>query len=420
MNENQEATLLAAWLSNEPGGPAPIGIDQDVMETIYALRPEYAPPLQLSIEEVFDGLMDGPLLDPAVGKALQTWLNSPPGTAPPSTLPIGVVEAAYALRPDLAPAVQFGIEDILEEVKAGPLATKTLVDIESARPGRAWWSSPALGAVAVAAIALFFVGPLAHKADKPAIVVPQMARTSGAEAQPAVAKTLDVEFEADGDSVDKHEELPAQPSFNSTPISPPQTENIPPSSAFSAPKRTARIHTAPVPPSASQPSATQQESTAMVDRKSDDVADNAYGSAPSAESGPSMANPNATAAEPSLRSQRMEEKTRSVRDDRESTRSDNDSPIATSARERAPRTNARPLRLHPNIATLEQQSEKALKEARYDDALRAIEAALSISERTRFDTARLWRTKAKILTLMGRETDAQVARETAAQMDPTR
>ena len=55
-----------------------------------------------------------------------------------------------------------------------------------------------------------------------------------------------------------------------------------------------------------------------------------------------------------------------------------------------------------------------------DSALQSIELALPLPTLTRFDTARLWRRKAAILTLLGRETDAKHARETAAKLDPTR
>ena len=63
---------------------------------------------------------------------------------------------------------------------------------------------------------------------------------------------------------------------------------------------------------------------------------------------------------------------------------------------------------------------RALRDTAQPCSMRATTFATAIPERTRFDTARLWRTKARILTLMGRETDAQHARETAAKLDPTR
>ena len=54
MSEVQNADALARWLDGVPGTPVPDIIDRDVLETIYALKPEMAPPHNLSIQEVLE------------------------------------------------------------------------------------------------------------------------------------------------------------------------------------------------------------------------------------------------------------------------------------------------------------------------------------------------------------------------------
>jgi len=170
MSEIQEAQALADWLA-DGGGRTPV-LDDDVLEAIYALRPELAPAPAVTISDVLDSLTDGPLVDPVVAKSLAEWLSSPPGTPPPRNLPIGVVEATYALRPDLAPAPRVSIADVLDGLSEGPLAAQetpplrviepqTVTEPANAPSGR--WanlgSTRAWGAVALAAAILLTVIP---------------------------------------------------------------------------------------------------------------------------------------------------------------------------------------------------------------------------------------------------------------------
>jgi hypothetical protein len=54
--------------------------------------------------------------------ALKDWLEAPAGSPPPSDLDGEVVQALYALRPELAPAPRVTADDILASVTRGPLA----------------------------------------------------------------------------------------------------------------------------------------------------------------------------------------------------------------------------------------------------------------------------------------------------------
>jgi len=63
-------------------------------------------------------------------RRLAEWLDGHPGTDPPLDLDPEVVEAVYALRPDLAPAPRVSADDILAELATGPLAEGAPAPIE--------------------------------------------------------------------------------------------------------------------------------------------------------------------------------------------------------------------------------------------------------------------------------------------------
>jgi hypothetical protein len=88
---------------------------------------------------------------------LMSWLESHPGELPPEGLEPEVVEAVYVLRPDLAPAPRIGIDDILARVESGPFASRATPEKRS-RMSPIWiWGG---GGLAAAAMALFVVLPM--------------------------------------------------------------------------------------------------------------------------------------------------------------------------------------------------------------------------------------------------------------------
>ncbi len=60
-------------------------------------------------------------------QALSRWLSEPAGTDPPGELDPDVVESVYALRPDIAPAPRVSADDILASLTAGPLVDPATV-----------------------------------------------------------------------------------------------------------------------------------------------------------------------------------------------------------------------------------------------------------------------------------------------------
>jgi len=399
VNENQQAEALAEWLDHGPGASQPVHVDDEVLETIYALRPEYAPPHGVTIEQVLSSLTEGPLLDPAVAEALHVWLASPAGTPPPKSLPVGVVEATYVLRPDLAPALRIGIDDILGELREGPLVAPPVVHLDNERAQRRWWAQPTVVVAAVAATALFFVGPLSNKAQEHQTVSDYIGNNTTAAADAPTRQSVEFIPEFADPSEDKAVELKAAPRNRATgrsvPAAPqqvaqPRTPAPPPAAITEGFTEPAELMATPPPPNAEEmepPEAPFEDHTeeVVVDRM-------------------------ATANSRRTRS-RTREKAASV-DDSEAETKPHDNPDAP------PR--ARPLRLDPQIGILERKAETQSEAGSLDNALQSIEIALELPTLTRFDTARLWRKKAAILAAMGRETDAKYAREMAAKLDPTR
>jgi hypothetical protein len=165
MSESLHADLLAQWLSAAPGSAPPEGLEEEVLGSIYALAPDRAPPHRVRIDDVLDALLTGPLADPEVS------------------------EAAIALNPDLAPEHRVDIDQILDSVTEGPFAATAqpggkIIDLDAARRRRRWWVGT--GAIAAAAVALFIVVPISHKAEEaPAEMSTKKAKPERASSAPS-------------------------------------------------------------------------------------------------------------------------------------------------------------------------------------------------------------------------------------------
>jgi hypothetical protein len=234
--ENRQAELLAHWLSESQGGDVrpepPKGLDPEVVDAILALRPDQAPPARVTLDDILFEVADGPLaeaVDPAAAGRLREWVDgdwsadsgSPAAGSPEQSLldelDPDVVDAISTLRPERAPAARVSIDDILAEVRTGPLAApavaandaapSNVVSLSAARaattpaatshagstqpevdasaprdvaidktaprlPKRSLprWLWPSVGGLAMAATAMLFVMPVANQAmDAPAL-----------------------------------------------------------------------------------------------------------------------------------------------------------------------------------------------------------------------------------------------------------
>ena len=99
--------------------------------------------------------------------ALMGWLEANPGEPPPANVEPEVIEAVYALRPDLAPKPAVDIAMILDKIEEGPFAENNsresvregdLVSLKIARKSRQTWGR--VGLLAAAAMVLVVVVPL--------------------------------------------------------------------------------------------------------------------------------------------------------------------------------------------------------------------------------------------------------------------
>jgi HAMP domain-containing protein len=61
MTQEEQATVLARWLSGPPGTPPPTELDPEVVESVYALRPDLAPAAELDLDELLGSVTTGPL-----------------------------------------------------------------------------------------------------------------------------------------------------------------------------------------------------------------------------------------------------------------------------------------------------------------------------------------------------------------------
>ncbi len=129
---------------------------------------------------------------------LARWLDEHPGAQPPEGVEPDVLEAIYALRPDLAPAPSFSIDDILADVTTGPFARggasappsePAVVDLAVERRRRRPWLWTGVGAMAAAAMALFVVMPFIDSGVPDLVQMAEQAEPSVPTASPAVDAT---------------------------------------------------------------------------------------------------------------------------------------------------------------------------------------------------------------------------------------
>ena len=227
MNESDQATALANWLEEHPGQRPPPDVDGDVLEALYALRPDLAPAPRLTIDDILGGLSAGPLAPVSAEEVedaarLAGWLDGEGDGAEDED----VRASLFALRPDLAPAPAFDLDALVADLRAGPLADRgggapvpeddaddpdgaSDANVVALAPRRKpWaWAGPGVGALLVAALALVWVVPVkdeepagfpapqSSSESAPASSIPEMEEPVAAADRPE-AKTL----RAGGDS----------------------------------------------------------------------------------------------------------------------------------------------------------------------------------------------------------------------------
>jgi hypothetical protein len=447
MSEVQEATSLARWLDGEPGTTIPTMIDEDVVESIITLRPEFALPARIHIDDVLASLTEGPLVDPAIAAALQSWIESEPGTPPPAILPIGIVEATYALRPELAPAPRVSIDDILESVTSGPLASSPtglhsetptpVIHLDTERIKRRVWAGPTVGALAVAAIVLVFVNPIANKSTLSDPTINASLESAVASESPEKKQVLlDASFQSTTKSKEAKTIRPvAQPDSSisrgpkkqslPTPALPSAQRSRPPvpaptAASVSAPPLMAALEL--------EPQAVQGDSVedSMVMGATDEALSDSRPSSSAPQtagrrtSRPSRASRQAVRSAPEADVMQMN----TARNDAtvmdfESVEMEEES-YAETAEDVAPAARSRMSENDVIINAAIQQAERLLTQGKPTQALSVLDQALQLEANNPFLQAKVWRTKAKAFDALGDATEAKQARKTAAKLDPAR
>ena len=86
MSVEQQAKALADWLASNPGAEPPEGVDSDVIEAVYSLRPDLAPAPRVSMDDILGLVTAGPLAAPATPAA--------------SSAPVAPVDAVVSSIPE--------------------------------------------------------------------------------------------------------------------------------------------------------------------------------------------------------------------------------------------------------------------------------------------------------------------------------
>jgi len=481
VSENLEAQILAQWLGGVPDGTVPESLDPEVAETVFALRPEYAPAPSVTIEAVLASLTDGPLVDPAIGEALRGWLEAGPGTPPPDILPIGIVEAFYALRPDMAPAPRLGIDDILDSVTEGPFApaqqtadvielappmrqvaaplpsTDQAQETARSRAHRRWWAAPSLTVAAVAATTIFFVGPMSDRASESP---PSQARKFAPAAPSAAADAPQIHSVTFEDAEEVEEEKLEEADAVLERSTPSPSARPTPTKQSAGARRSGRAsrgavmpEAPPPPPGARAPKKEAEDWLQAVPEQpveameGGDIFGSAGGAAVDFE-GAKEKEISVGAASVTSGRKRKKSRNRAARWYQGGTDGAAGASQTDAAEPRAPSRSlaeddmdvmseappeadpvpgavtqaptAPPSRGEPLFHETEAQARSLFAAGDHEKALVKVEAALKLKSNSPFTKARLLRLKADILVGLGRETDAQKARAEAARMDPTR
>jgi tetratricopeptide (TPR) repeat protein len=448
MTEAQEAKKLAEWIGGEPGKTIPSVIDEGVVECIIALRPEFALPARIQIDEILASLTEGPLVDPGIATALQSWIEAEPGTPPPPILPIGIVEATYALRPELAPAPRVSIDDILQSVTTGPLASSPtpaiagvdpVISLVDERTKRRWWAGPTVGALAVAAIVLVFVQPIAHKTNSSdhniEASLESAIASDASENQPILIgasfktteKDKEIETMNQSDRADSALSLRTKKQPESVQARPPSirkrptTRTAPPAATSPQPVAPLQIQMTEDAGFADSMLMGAAGGAQPIPRAKAEAPQASSRSASKSRSRSQSRRASRSATEGGLLSMAAAKKeTTSIDFDSVEVEDDLEKELVEMAEEEPPVARSRMSGNDVIVQAAIQRAKSLLVQDKPTEALATLEQALLLDTNNPFLKAKVWRTKAKALDALGHATEAKQARETAAKLDPAR
>ena len=170
----EQSAQLARWLDEHPGSTPPDGVDPDVLETIYALRPELAPAPSFSVDDILADITAGPFAD-LIPEA-QADCPLPPGGE--------LVELPF-VEP---PTPDLPAEDT-ETAEHEP----AVVDLSSERRRRRPWLWSSVGAVAAAAMALIVAIPHLDSGISEEALYAPLQQPSSAPPTPTIPELVELE-----------------------------------------------------------------------------------------------------------------------------------------------------------------------------------------------------------------------------------
>ena len=137
---------------------------------------------------------------------LAEWLEAPEGTPVPEGLDLDVAEAMWVLKPELAPAPRMSSADLLASLDVAPVAAAAavpasidqgeaeVIDFASRRKRRLWYGA---GVFAAAAMALIVIVPGANQLSGEAGPAMTAAEAPAFAPEPELAEVADASVEAD-------------------------------------------------------------------------------------------------------------------------------------------------------------------------------------------------------------------------------
>lgn len=88
MTEQEQAQALSRWLEQPAGTPPPEGLDPEVVESVYAMRPDLAPELTLGADDILAGFDFGSAIAPEIGDESPGVVTLSDGGAPMPQTPV--------------------------------------------------------------------------------------------------------------------------------------------------------------------------------------------------------------------------------------------------------------------------------------------------------------------------------------------
>ena len=190
MTEQEQAQVLARWLEQPAGTPPPDGLDPEVVESIYAMRPELAPAPSLTADDILADFDFGVAIAPEVGDESPGVVTLADGNTIPQT-PVTAAPTSWRSANRIA-----GLGVLMATA-----ATLLLVALPAIQTGDLAEPAMAPEAADVAAAPARSADPIASVADEAPAADAPASSGERARQEPAVIPVEELTLGVDGDAV---------------------------------------------------------------------------------------------------------------------------------------------------------------------------------------------------------------------------